>query len=85
MAVVLVPLPSPLTCSPRPRGMVPDNDYVRQSLDRLPAREGNPYHRDGRMVSASRLPARMAEQVSESTARFEKEDSRNPLPGDVAP
>jgi hypothetical protein len=28
-----------------------DLDYVRQSLDRLPTRKGNPpYHRDGRMV-----------------------------------
>lgn len=33
-----------------------DLDYVRQSLDRLPTRNGKPaYHRDGRMVGYALL------------------------------
>ncbi|MEV7003693.1 DUF6009 family protein [Streptomyces sp. NPDC093982] len=45
-------------------------DYVRQSLDRLPTRQGRPaYHRDGRMVGYALLGPRARPSRSSGTFR----------------
>jgi hypothetical protein len=49
---------------------VTDLDYVRQSLDRLPTRQGRPaYHRDGRMVGYALLGPRARPSRSSGTFR----------------
>ncbi|MCC5480867.1 DUF6009 family protein [Streptomyces sp. NPDC059680] len=45
-------------------------DYVRQSLDRLPTRQGRPaYHRDGRMVGYALLGPKAKPSRSSGTFR----------------
>jgi len=49
---------------------VSDLDYVRQSLDRLPTRQGRPaYHRAGRMVGYAQLDPRAKPSRSSGTFR----------------